>query len=245
MWYITFGSPAVCKNGAFWLGFCTLQAIKNWSHLCVVKKILNLSDVSVKSGTVWNMTYTALLQERWEAYIDSRTTMLESRFCVLDFASYFSLKYSIGVVLASYPGSRWAEPTESLGTRLELYVRQNLVKGLGLRLQWYHLPLAEIWYSWNLVFLDEINLVNETHFLFTQGNEIWEKMPLEGSIVLCSYIHICITVDFSFLWTQKWSTVSIPFTSISGHGTSLWLVSLVVESTIPTCRIVTFHTSIR
>ena len=83
-------------------------------------------------------------------------------------------------------------------TALELYVRQNLVKGLGLRLQWYHLPLAEIWYSWNLVFLDEIDLVNETHFLFTQGNEIWEKMPLEGR----EYTYYVATYTYASLWFQ-------------------------------------------
>ena len=41
--------------------------------------------------------------------------MLESRFCVLDFASYFSLKYSIGVVLAEARVVRETKSSERPG----------------------------------------------------------------------------------------------------------------------------------
>lgn len=94
--------------------------LKKTFHSHVVK-IFNFSDVSVKSGTVQYGIYCTFR----EANIDSSTTSLESRFVF------------------------WILPRIFLSrTALELYVRQNLVKGLGLRLQWYHLPLAEIWYFW-------------------------------------------------------------------------------------------------
>ena len=86
----------------------TVEPVLKKTYHSHVVKIFNFSDVSVKSGTVQYDIYCTFR----EANIDSRTTRLQSRFCVLDFASYF---------LSS--------------TALELYVRQNLVKGLALRLQ--------------------------------------------------------------------------------------------------------------
>ena len=86
----------------------TVEPVLKKTYHSHVVKIFNFSDVSVKSGTVQYDIYCTFR----EANIDSRTTILQSRFVF------------------------WILPRIFLsGTALELYVRQNLVKGLALRLQ--------------------------------------------------------------------------------------------------------------